>query len=152
MYSAGVFLVLAAIAKLVSAVGNAAILHERDPILSISFRDVFLLAGLIELAVGIACLVGRPNFVTIGLIAWLASSLSVYRLGLVLIGYHRPCHCLGTLGDAVSPSSQAADLAMKALLAYLLLGSYWGLYWLRRRQQAESEASFRGSQALPCLE
>lgn len=152
MYSAGLLLLLAAMAKLLTSAGNATILLSPDPILPISYRGAFLLAGLIEFAVGVACVAAPCKCVTVALVAWLASSLGIYRLGLLLIGYHRPCHCLGTLADALGLSPKAADDAMKILLAYLLLGSYSALYWLWRRHQAQREPCIQGGDAPPCEE
>jgi hypothetical protein len=51
-------------------------------------------------------------------------------MSLVWLGYHKPCHCLGNLTDALNISPAAADTSMEVLLAYLLLGSYAILIWL----------------------
>jgi hypothetical protein len=52
MLSAGVIFLVTGVAKVVSASGNARILDSSDPVFSISFRHLFLLVGLLELAVG----------------------------------------------------------------------------------------------------
>jgi hypothetical protein len=69
------------------------------------------------------------------LVAWLATSLLAYRIGLVAVGYHRPCPCLGNLTDALHIPPQIADTAMKIILAYLLIGSYATLFWLWRQHR-----------------
>ncbi|MGH7977270.1 MAG: hypothetical protein ACREC8_11490, partial [Limisphaerales bacterium] len=71
----------------------------------------------------------------VGFIAWLATNFFIYRLGLIHIGYHKPCSCLGTLTDALHIPAQTADTAMKIILAYLLIGSYTALLWLWRQRR-----------------
>jgi hypothetical protein len=53
----------------------------------------------------------------------------VYRLGLILVHYHKPCSCLGHLSDALHISPNAVNIAMKIVLEYLLLGSFAMLFW-----------------------
>jgi hypothetical protein len=78
----------------------------------------------------LVCIFSKRTWLPAGLLAWLATSFLIYRIGLVAIGYHRPCHCLGNLTDALHIPPQTADTAMKIILAYLLLGSYATLFWL----------------------
>jgi methylamine utilization protein MauE len=135
IFFSGVLLFLTAIAKLISAGGGVRILQEHDPILSLTFRCVFLIVGLFELAVALVCLFGKRIELQAGLIALLATNFAVYRLGLIWIGYHRPCKCLGNLTDALHIPPQTADTAMKIILAYLLIGSYATLFWLWRQRK-----------------
>src|SRR4051794_18635196 len=90
-YSAAILLLATASAKLISSAGGAKFLNANDPILSLSFRNVFWLVGLLELAVALTCLMGRALPLKVTLIAWLASSFGLYRLGLLALHYHRPC-------------------------------------------------------------
>jgi hypothetical protein len=124
LLSAGVVLLTTGLAKLLSISGGAKILALTDPIVGISFRHLLLVAGAVELLVAIFCLsIQRPLF-QMKLVAWLATSILIYRLALVAIGWHRPCPCLGYFFDAVHVNPEVADTIMKAILAYLLLGSY----------------------------
>jgi hypothetical protein len=124
---------------LISSSGGARILQNQDPVLSIPFRDVFIIVGVLELVVAAVCFFGKRVGLKAGLVALLATNFSVYRLGLLLVGYHRPCSCLGNLTDALHIPSQTADTAMKIILAYLLIGSYATLFWLwRQRRQLGS--------------
>ena len=134
-YTAGSLLLVAAIAKLISSIGSSHILALPDPIFIISFRLVFFIAGIIELAVGYACLFHRQAFIRVGLVAVLSTNFMLYRLGLILVGWHRPCPCLGNLTDALHIPPQTADTAMKIILAYLLVGSYATLFWLWRQHK-----------------
>ncbi|HXI70046.1 MAG TPA: MauE/DoxX family redox-associated membrane protein [Verrucomicrobiae bacterium] len=127
---AGVLLLVTALAKLISSTGNARILREIDPILSVSFQKVSWIVGVLELVVSLICLFGkRVNLQTV-LVAWLATSFVIYRLGLLWIGYHKPCSCMGNLTDALHLSPQTTSTAMKIILAYLLIGSYGAFFWL----------------------
>jgi len=135
IYSAGVLLLATAVAKLVSASGSAHVLQNSDPIFSISFRDVFRIVGTLELIVAIVCLLGRRMGLQIGLVACLSTNFVLYRFFLFWIGWHKPCPCLGNLTDALHIPPQIADMTMKIILAYLLIGSYATLFWLWRQRK-----------------
>jgi hypothetical protein len=121
-------------AKVWSGLGNVRLLAEADPVLSLSFRHLMIAAGILELVIAGVCLFGKSKTVATILIAWLGTSLLAYRLGLWWMGWHRPCSCLGNFTDALHISPQSADLAMKIILAYLLIGSYATLFWLWRQR------------------
>jgi hypothetical protein len=135
LYSAGAILLVTAIAKLVSIFGHGAILQVRDPLVGIPFRILICTTAVVEACFAAACFYSKRLSVTAGLVAWLASSLAAYRLGLWWIGYHKPCNCLGNLTEALHVSLQAADLIMKSVLVYLVLGSYATLLWLWKPYQ-----------------
>jgi hypothetical protein len=128
--SGGTLLLGTSVAKFLSICGSARILQNPDPILIIPFRYVFLTAGLLELFVAIICIFGKRVGLQISLVAWLATIIFIYRVGLLLVNYHKPCACLGNLTDALNISPQTADTAMKIILAYLLIGSYAALFSL----------------------
>jgi len=122
--SAGVLLVITALAKLISSAGHDRILQISDPIFGMAFRYVFLIVGSLELLIGLYSVFGkRPVFQTLS-IAWLSTAFLVYRIGLIGIGYRKPCGCLGNLTGAIGLSPQMADDLMKGVLAFLLAGSY----------------------------
>ena len=87
--SAGIVLLIAAIAKFISGAGSAQILERNDPILYISFRHVFWMVGALELAVALICLFGRQFRLQAGLLAWLATNFILYRLGLLFVNYSK---------------------------------------------------------------
>jgi hypothetical protein len=137
LQSLAVVLSLTASAKLASSFGSVGILKYPDPIFSIPFRNLLQITGIIELVVALICLYGKNTKVRSGLVAWLATNFLAYRFGLVLIGYHKPCPCLGNFTDVLHIPAQTADTAMKIILAYLLLGSYATLFWLWRKGKKE---------------
>jgi len=141
MFSAGALLLVTAIAKFISAIGSARILQNSDPILYIPFREIFWIVGSLELLVSLICLFSGRIRLQSGLVACLSTNFALYRIGLRLVGWHRPCSCLGNLTDALHVPPQTADTAMKIILAYLLLGSYASLFWLwRQRRKSGSSA------------
>jgi len=87
------------------------------------------------MAVAAVCFFGKRIALQASLVAWLATTFLIYRIGLTWIGYHKPCPCLGNLTDAIDVSPQVADYVMKAVLAYLLIGSYFILFWLWRQHR-----------------
>jgi len=137
IYSASLLLLVTAAAKLVSASGQAHMLQLTDPILLISFHHLFWILGFLELIVAAVCFFGKRLALQAGLLACLATNFVFYRLGLVLVGYHKPsCSCLGNLTDALHIPPQTADTVMKIILGYLLFGSYTTLLWLWLQNRA----------------
>jgi hypothetical protein len=130
--SAGALLAIAATAKLISVFGNSKILRTLDPIWGLPYRNVLWGAAVIELGVaGVVCFCIERFRLKAACTAWLATCFLLYRLGLFWIGEHKPCGCLGNLTDALGISVESADWALKAILLYLLIGSYVFLFWTR---------------------
>jgi len=146
-WSAGFLLLITAAGKLVSAAGHAHILENEDPLLSISFRRVFETVGLFEVVIALFCFFGKRPILKAVLVAWLATNFLVYRLGLLWIGYHKPCSCMGNLTDALHIPPEIAGIAMKIILFYLLLGSYATWFWLWRRD-GKVKRSMQNSEAM----
>jgi hypothetical protein len=113
----------------------AGILDDPDPLFEISFRHVFWMSGAVEAIVAATCFLGKTQEYAPFLVAWLATDFMLYRIALLVIGCHRPCHWLGNLTDALHISPQAADTAMRVVLAYFLVGGYATLFWLWRQKR-----------------
>jgi len=141
LYSAGAFLLTTASAKLVSSFGSSRILQNSDPVLLLSFRNIFRIVGAIELVVAAVCFAGRSFHLRAWLVAWLTTAMVAYRACLWRVGYTKPCPCPGNLTDAVHISPKLADTAMKIILAYLLIGSYATLLWLGRQKSQVSPSA-----------
>lgn len=140
--SVGILLLITAFAKLASSVGHATILDTSDPILGLTFRWLFIVAGGIELSVGLTCLVAKSIYFRVGSVAWLATCLIGYCIGLIWLDYAKPCNCLGSLTDAIGIPAGLANVMMEIVLGYLLVGSYAALVWLWRSKR--SRPSFTG--------
>ena len=133
IYSSAVLLFVTAVAKIISGFGSSRILERNDPLFQLSYRNLFLIAGILELGVAGYCILGRHIVMRIGVVAWISTVIFVYRIGVMWVGYQKSCPCLGTLTGALRISPQTADTAMQITLAYLLLGSYATLLWLWRQ-------------------
>ena len=140
--SAALGLVVTGLAKALSAIGPARALDVPDPLFAIPFRHLMLLVGLSELLIAFFCLFTDKRRFSLMAVAWLSTNFLVYRLGLWFIGWHKPCGCLGNLTDMLHISPATADNIMKALLAYLLVGSYATLFW--RWRQGRRPAGYPG--------
>lgn len=139
-FSVGILMLITSSAKLVSAVGTMHILDINEPIFHISFRHVFWVAGLFELFIALFCFLDVQMWYQAGMVACLATNFVFYRLGLIWIGWRKPCSCMGNLTDVLHIPPQAADTAMKIILAYLLIGSYTTLFWLWRQRKKTVQA------------
>lgn len=139
----GSTLALTGLAKVISAIGPTRVLDSVDPLLGIPFRQLLLLVGLVELFIAFLCLFTNRQQLSLVAVAWISSNFLAYRVGLWLIGWHRPCKCMGSLTDMLHISPSIADSVMKAVLGCLLLGSYGMLLWqwrLKRRAKTMTEA------------
>lgn len=132
--SFGIVLAITGLAKVAASWGSSPALDVLDPLLTIKFKHLLVVVGAIEAIIGFSCLRSRARSSSALLVAWLATNLLVYRLGLWFIDWRRPCGCLGNLTDLLHISPQLADNTMKGMLAYLLVGSYASLFWLWKRQ------------------
>jgi hypothetical protein len=126
--SAGIILAITGVGKLLTVTGDANILRVPDPFFGIPFQQLMLLVGLAELLVAGICFLDRwPGLSTL-LVAWLASGFLVYRTGIWMIGWKKPCGCLGNLTDVLGITPKTADWIALVLLGYLLAGSYAFLF------------------------
>jgi hypothetical protein len=128
-------LLLTSVAKIISATGGQKILQALDPVTHLYFRHEFIAVGFVEMAIALICFFSNKIVSSTLLMAWLATNFMVYRVGLVILGYHKPCTCLGNFTDRVHIPPETADTLMKIILAYLLLGSYASLFWLWRQRK-----------------
>ena len=134
-YSAAFLLIVTAAAKLISSGTGEKILGVDDPLFQFPFQYMLWAGSFLELTVALICLSNLPMRLQASVVALLATNFLMYRFGLWLLGYHKPCSCMGTLTDGLHFSPQQADTIMKIVLAYLLVGSYAALYWLNRRDK-----------------
>jgi hypothetical protein len=121
--SAGVILLVTGFAKIASGFGDKIILDQSDPLFGISFRHLMQLAGMVEIVVAGICFFVKNTRLNLCLIGWLTLNFLAYRATLHLIGWHKPCSCLGNLTDVLHISPTTADWVMKGVLVYLFAGS-----------------------------
>ena len=141
--SSATIIIIAGMAKCISSLGSAPVLLENDPIFGLSFKFVFCLVGIIELLTSGYCLFGKKLRIKIYLVAWLSTAFGLYRFGLLLIDYKKPCVCLGNLTDVLHIAPGTADSVMMGIFAYLLIGSYALLFSLFRRGSSMPPVSLK---------
>jgi hypothetical protein len=107
--SVSIILVITSVAKIWSAFGGAKVLSAPDPITGLAFGRLMMAAGIIELVAAVFCMFGNTVKLKIFIIAWLATIIVVYRIGLGALGWHKPCNCLGNFTDVMHISPHAAD-------------------------------------------
>jgi hypothetical protein len=123
------------LAKLVGFFGHAPVLGLREPIMQIPFRELFLVAGMVELAVAVFCLTTKRLNLSMAIIAWLSAVFLAYRASLTWVGWKMPCPCLGNFVEILHVPPMIANLIMKIVIIYMLVGSYSHLlrHWLTDR-------------------
>lgn len=124
VYSAGLILVVLAIAKVVMILDAGKVQTLADPIFQVPFQSLMWIASIIELSIGGWCLSRTANAQKVAAIAWAGTIFLSYRLGLWWVGYEKPCSCLGSLTTSLGITLEMSDLVAKTILAYLLIGSY----------------------------
>jgi hypothetical protein len=139
--TAGVILFITGAAKVWSALGTVRILNYPDPVFDVSFGHLMFVAGIIELIIASLCLSNKYSRCATVLVAFISTNFLVYRIGLWLADWRRPCRCLGDLTDALHISPEAASFALKVALTYLLIGSYFTLLasWIVNRRKIKLE-------------
>lgn len=136
---ASFLLLITGSAKIWAASGNSKVLNVNDPIFAFKFKYLLLLVGCLEVTVFFLIWYWRSRTLdqcAVRLVAWLSTVIGLYRLALILIGYQEPCHCLGSLTDALHISTRAADSISVFILMYMLLGSYLILLFTRLRRRS----------------
>ena len=111
------------LAKIVSFFGSAPVLRLREPIMQIPFKELFLIAGIVELCAASFCLTTKKLNHSTAIIAWLSIGFLAYHASLVWVGWQMPCPCLGNFVEILHISPGVADLIMQVVIAYMFLGS-----------------------------
>jgi hypothetical protein len=130
LVSAGVILIFTGGSKLVTAFAGSSLMFAADPIFRIPYRQLFLFTGAVELGVASTCFIVRTQRVSAGLLAVLAVSFFIYRMGLLALGWDGPCPCLGSFTEFLHIPWQKADSMLKGALLYLLVGTCLANHWI----------------------
>ncbi len=148
--TAGIILAGTGFAKCYSSFGHAHVLDATDPIFPLTFRHMMMVVGLIELGIALICFLDKKSFTAVTLIAWLAGTFCLYRLGLSVVGWRRPCPCLGTLTQALGISQALADMTMR-LIAFSLLIASCTFVIVELRQRKALRISIANGVPLPAV-
>lgn len=125
---AATILIATGLVKLISAGGEVRSLNLRDPLLFLTNRQVFLVVGALELALGSYLMFGRNLKLQLLALAWLTTNFAAYRLAIWWGNIPKPCGCLGNALDWWPWLKVHQDGVMKSLLAFMLVGAY-GFLW-----------------------
>jgi hypothetical protein len=123
---------MVALAKLVSAFGEARILLLPDPLLPASNRQVLIGAALVEICVAGYLMYGVSAKLKYFLTGWLASCFILYRVFIWELAPAKPCPCLGTITSQIPISPRIIDFLLKVIIIYMFVGS---LYFLTLGQR-----------------
>jgi hypothetical protein len=144
--SSGILLFVTGAAKLISALGNSAVLAKPDPLFGIHFNYLLLSVGLVELVIAVFCFTSANRNLVLGLVALLSINFLGYRIGLWLGDWPGYCPCLGSLTEAIHLSRRHANLLTLIILIYLLAGSssllarsWWATHKGRRQPVPNAE-------------
>lgn len=125
-------LLVTALVKLMSASGDARSLDLPDPLLYLTCRQVYLTAGILEMAVAGYLLFGVNTQLQLLTLAWLSTTFVAYRMAAGWGNIAKPCGCLGNAMDWFPWLMKHQDGVMKGLLLFMLVGAY-GFLWLGRK-------------------
>jgi uncharacterized membrane protein HdeD (DUF308 family) len=138
MLSAGGILLFGGITKLLNVFGNTQQLEISDPILGISFRQLLLCTGIVDLVAAYLCLFTNKRTLCLGLVAWLITIYAGYRVGLWTIGWYHPYPLLANLRETLDISPVMADGIRTAISAFLFIGSV-RMLWIENRKKYAAE-------------
>lgn len=139
--SALLILLLTAFLKLGSALSSGRLLSHTDPLLSLTYKQMFLLLGSLELGVAYYIQFGRNQRLKLILIAWLATNFAAYRLAAWAGNIGQPCSCLGRATEWFPWIAAHEQFLLKWMVFFLLLGSYALLLMHSRWGRLESDKS-----------
>ncbi len=141
--SAAVILFFMAALNFLGAIGPADALNWPDPLVQLSNRWILVICGGFELFVSAILLAGKNSWIKLGLLAWLATILLVYRLILWRAGSSNFGDCLGNYIEWFLISPRTMGMVAKGLIGLMLAGSYAFLVlnWLRGRKSRRAGKS-----------
>ena len=138
--SAGVILLAVGTALFLTNWTNPAdLVTPLDPVLSLSLRTVFWVAGGVAMIVALICLFANRMEWPLCLLAWLGLNGLVYIGGTHLQGYQGVAGFLEGLSYAFRLPPDLGDVLVSLLAGYLLAGGIVSLLWLRKLEKADGK-------------
>ena len=140
--SAAVVLFIMAVFNFLGAACLTSAQNWPDPVFqlnttwSLSNRWVLVISGGLELFVSAFLLIGNSSRMKLGWLAWLATNLIVYRIGLWSVGASNFGDCLGNYIEWFLISPRTIGIIANLLIGFMASGSYAFLVldWLRGRK------------------
>ena len=138
MLSAGGILLFGGITRLLNVFEKTPQLDISSPIVLISFRQLLLCIGIVDLIVACLCLFTNKRTLSLVLITWLVTIYGVYRVGLWTTGWYHPYPLLANLMETLNISPFMADGLATAISAFLFIGSIRMLWIENRKEYADA--------------
>jgi hypothetical protein len=143
MLSAGGILMFGGITKLLNVIEKTQQLDISSPIVLISFRQLLLCIGIVELIVACLCLFTNKRALSLVLITWLVTIYGIYRVSLWTMGWYHPYPLLANLMETLNISPFMADGLAAAGSAFLFIGSV-RILWIENRKDPAAASPKKG--------
>jgi len=128
---AGMLLLAASAALFIGNWAGFGLLQPRDPIIQVSMRTLFWIAGAGGAIVALVCLFGRQAYFKLSLLLWLTTNLLVYHVFLCLnTGRHNTSFFLVGAARPFALTPGFTLLLARIIVGGLWLGSVISLLWL----------------------
>jgi len=115
-----------------AASGSTGYLESPSMLKFITNRQLFVLAGLIEVFAANRLFTSGSVYFRALFAAWLGTIFLSWRIAMWLTGY-RLCPCLGTAYDWLGVDTFVIDLFLKCVIGFMMIGGYGFAYYWRRR-------------------
>ncbi|HEY3931501.1 MAG TPA: hypothetical protein VGM58_03940 [Verrucomicrobiae bacterium] len=151
-HSAGALLLASAVGMFISIWAGTGLVHPHEPLFGMSLPDFFLIVSGLELAIGLICLFGKQTTLQVTLVLWLAMNFAAYQAGLWWMGGSAGFKgYLGDMSAAFGISAGTAEMMLKILVLYLLVGSFFSLLWSWiKKESGESQGHTEGRLKTSC--
>ena len=117
--SAAAILIFSGLAKIISEFSGVRLLEIEDPLIALSYREMFWIAGPIETLVGLFLFSSVSTWIKLVLVCFLSGNFLMYRCGLWLMKAGKTCTCLGTLTDWIPINHSIIEKLMFLTSIYL---------------------------------
>jgi hypothetical protein len=118
-----------AAAQIICNIATAGLTQPHDPIFQISLRQLFWIAGGLELLCVLALLTFQNARLKVAIVLWFVMNLAIYWVAMQTQGGHGVRGYLGGLAHTFGVSSAFTDATLKIIFLYLLSGGIGLLLW-----------------------
>ena len=125
--ASGLLFVVVGLAKVASVFGELELLGKPDPVFGFMWWELMVVAGLVEIAVGLVCLLGKSRLFRAGSLLFLGSELLLYRGMYWGAGAKGSCPCWGGLLEWVGMDRGEGNWMATSVLVYTLLAGFAGV-------------------------
>lgn len=102
-----------------SDIGEDTIWDGADPIFGLKWKILMAFAGILETGVGTTVMFADSQRIKDILLLAISSVFIIYRTGIHLIGYEKPCSCLGSLTAKIPFSENTINYTLMGSLIFV---------------------------------